>query len=108
MEYDLGLVLSGGGARGLGHVGVLQALTEEGIEPEVLAGTSAGAIVAALYALLVATARVYSGVHWPSDVLVGLLVGAGVARVIWWATPHVFGWIGRRRWVEPPAIDAPG
>ena len=50
MEYDLGLVLSGGGARGLGHVGVLKALTEEGVEPEVLAGTSSGAVVAALYA----------------------------------------------------------
>lgn len=50
MRYRLGLVLSGGGARGLGHVGVLKALAEEGIEAEVLAGTSAGAIVAALYA----------------------------------------------------------
>lgn len=50
MQYELGLVLSGGGVRGLGHVGVLKALSEEGIEPQVLAGTSAGAIVAALYA----------------------------------------------------------
>ncbi len=50
MHYDLGLVLSGGGARGLCHVGVLKALTEEGLEPDVLSGTSAGAIVAALYA----------------------------------------------------------
>jgi NTE family protein len=44
------MVLSGGGARGLAHVGVLKALTEEGIEANVLAGCSAGAIVAALYA----------------------------------------------------------
>jgi NTE family protein len=50
MQYDLGLVLSGGGTRGVGHVGVLKALGEEGVEPQVLAGTSAGAIVAALYA----------------------------------------------------------
>jgi NTE family protein len=50
MRYELGMVLSGGGARGLAHVGVLQALGEEGIAPQVLAGTSAGAIVAALYA----------------------------------------------------------
>ncbi len=50
MKYRLGLVLSGGGARGLGHVGVLEALAEEGIEPQVAAGTSAGAIVAALWA----------------------------------------------------------
>jgi len=50
MRYQLGMVLSGGGVRGLGHVGVLKALAEAGIEPEVLSGTSAGAIVAALYA----------------------------------------------------------
>ena len=50
MRYQLGMVLSGGGARGLAHVGVLEALGEEGIEPQILAGTSAGAIVAALYA----------------------------------------------------------
>lgn len=50
MEHDLGIVLSGGGTRGLGHVGVLKALDEAGVEPRVLAGTSAGAIVAALYA----------------------------------------------------------
>ena len=50
MQYELGMVLSGGGARGLAHVGVLKALSEEGIEPEILAATSAGAIVASLYA----------------------------------------------------------
>ena len=50
MEYRLGMVLSGGGSRGLAHVGVLKALGEEGIEPDCLSGTSSGAIVAALYA----------------------------------------------------------
>lgn len=50
MQYSLGIVLSGGGARGLAHVGVLDAMAEHGVEPEVLAGTSAGAIVAALHA----------------------------------------------------------
>ena len=44
------MVLSGGGSRGLAHIGVLKALGEEGIEPDCLSGTSAGAIVAALYA----------------------------------------------------------
>jgi len=44
------MVLSGGGARGLVHAGVLQAMAEQGIEPQVLAGSSAGAIVAALHA----------------------------------------------------------
>jgi NTE family protein len=50
MPRSLGIVLSGGGIRGLAHVGVLEALTEAGIEAAVVSGTSAGAIVGALYA----------------------------------------------------------
>ena len=46
----VGLALSGGGARGVAHIGVLRALAEKGIEPDVLSGTSAGAIVATWYA----------------------------------------------------------
>lgn len=45
-----GLVLSGGGARGLAHIGVLEVLQQRGFEAEVLAGTSMGAIVGALWA----------------------------------------------------------
>lgn len=45
-----GLVLSGGGFRGLAHIGVLKALDERGIVPSSIAGTSAGAIVGALFA----------------------------------------------------------
>ena len=48
--YKTGLVLSGGGARGFAHLGVLRALNENGIFPEVISGTSAGAIVGSLYA----------------------------------------------------------
>jgi NTE family protein len=44
-----GLVLSGGGARGISHLGVLKALDEKGIKFDYLAGTSAGAITGALY-----------------------------------------------------------
>lgn len=46
----LGLVLSGGGSRGIAHIGVLRALEEHGIRPDCIAGVSAGAIVGALYA----------------------------------------------------------
>lgn len=46
---SLGLALSGGGARGLLHVGVLQALDEHGIRPQCISGTSIGAVVGALY-----------------------------------------------------------
>jgi NTE family protein len=48
--YKIGLVLSGGGARGFAHLGVIKALNENGIIPEVISGTSAGAIVGSLYA----------------------------------------------------------
>jgi NTE family protein len=49
-KYKTGLVLSGGAARGLAHAGVLQALDEEGLQPEIISGVSAGSIVGALYA----------------------------------------------------------
>ena len=47
----IGLVLSGGGAKGLAHIGVLKVLEEEGIRPDYIAGTSMGSIIGGLYAL---------------------------------------------------------
>tara|TARA_R110002167_G_scaffold90933_3_gene244612 strand:- start:212 stop:1009 length:798 start_codon:yes stop_codon:yes gene_type:complete len=47
---NTGLVLSGGGVRGIAHVGAIKALEEYDIYPSHIAGTSAGAIVGALYA----------------------------------------------------------
>lgn len=47
----LGLVLSGGGARGLAHIGVLQALDEAGIQIDAISGNSMGAIIGGLYAV---------------------------------------------------------
>lgn len=47
----LGLVLSGGGAKGLAHIGVLKVLEEEGIEPQFITGTSMGSIIGGLYAI---------------------------------------------------------
>lgn len=49
-KFDTGLILSGGGARGFAHAGILKALNEFDIYPDVIAGVSAGAIVGALYA----------------------------------------------------------
>ena len=46
----LGLALGGGAARGFAHVGVIQVLEEAGIQPHLVVGTSAGSLVAALYA----------------------------------------------------------
>jgi NTE family protein len=50
MNEKLGMVLSGGGVRGIVHIGFLKALEENGIHPQVLSGASAGALVGALYA----------------------------------------------------------
>ncbi|HET6362727.1 MAG TPA: patatin-like phospholipase family protein [Gemmatimonadota bacterium] len=61
----IGLVLSGGGARGLAHVGVLEVLEELRVPVDLIAGTSMGAIVGGLYA---------SGL--PSDSLRALFIGA--------------------------------
>ena len=47
---NLGLALGSGAARGFAHVGVIQVLEEAGIQPDLVVGTSAGSLVAALYA----------------------------------------------------------
>lgn len=49
-QPQVALVLGSGGARGYAHLGVLQALEEAGIPVDVIAGSSAGSVVAALYA----------------------------------------------------------
>src|SRR5215813_7845022 len=65
----IGLALSGGGLRGIAHIGVLKALTEFGIRPSIVAGTSVGSIMGAGIAAgmswqeLAAMAR---NVFWPS------------------------------------------
>ena len=46
----VGLALGGGAARGFAHIGVLQVLEENGLAPDLVAGTSAGSLVAALWA----------------------------------------------------------
>ncbi|MDB4291960.1 patatin-like phospholipase family protein [Maribacter sp.] len=49
-RLKVGLVLSGGGAKGMAHIGVLKVLEEAGVTVDYIAGTSMGAIVASLYA----------------------------------------------------------
>lgn len=49
-QERIGLVLSGGGATGLAHVGVLKALEEKGVPIDYITGTSAGALIGSLYA----------------------------------------------------------
>jgi NTE family protein len=49
-KMKIGITLSGGGARGIAHLGVLKALEEFGVKVSILSGTSAGAIAGAFYA----------------------------------------------------------
>ena len=49
-ERRVALVLGGGGLKGFAHIGVIRALIERGIDPEVCAGTSIGSLIAAAYA----------------------------------------------------------
>ncbi len=51
MGQKTGLVLSGGGVRGMAHIGVLKALEENGIPIDYITGTSAGAVVGSLYSI---------------------------------------------------------
>ncbi|MCW5852323.1 MAG: patatin-like phospholipase family protein, partial [Anaerolineae bacterium] len=51
LDRAIGLVFSGGGARGFAHVGVVRALEEAGVPVDVVGGTSMGALVAASYAM---------------------------------------------------------
>ncbi len=50
VPIKIGLALGGGAARGFAHIGVIKALEAQGIVPNVIVGTSAGAVVGALYA----------------------------------------------------------
>src|ERR1043166_632762 len=79
----LALVLAGGGAKGFAHVGVLRALDSLGVRPELVVGTSIGAIVGALYAGGLSGREI--------DSLTRALPLVDVVRTIANRTPHVWG-----------------
>ena len=89
-RYRTGLVLSGGGARGFAHLGVLKALNDAGIYPEVIAGTSAGALVGVLYAdgytpeEILKIMNTTSRLHYvrPTVPREGLLQISGIERIL--------------------------
>lgn len=56
-EMKVGLAMGGGGARGLAHIGVLKALQEENVPVDMIAGTSIGALIGALFAAGISTAE---------------------------------------------------
>ncbi|MCK5494963.1 MAG: patatin-like phospholipase family protein, partial [Hyphomicrobiaceae bacterium] len=49
-KAKIGLALGGGAARGWAHIGVVKALVDAGIKPDIVVGTSMGAVVGACYA----------------------------------------------------------
>ena len=49
-KYNIGYALSGGFIKGFAHLGIMQALHEHGITPNILSGVSAGALAAVFYA----------------------------------------------------------
>ncbi len=62
MDYDdvsIGVALSGGATRGMAHIGALKALHDNGIHADMIAGTSIGALVAALYAFGIPIEEMY-------------------------------------------------
>jgi NTE family protein len=70
-KFKTGLVLSGGGARGIAHIGVLKALEEFGVEADCIAGTSAGSIVGSLYAY-----------GYKPDEIIELIVGTSIFKTL--------------------------
>ncbi len=72
-EYEIGLVLSGGGFRGAAHIGVIKAMQDMGIKADIVSGVSAGALIGACYAAgiscekmlkLLTKPRLFSLVHY--------------------------------------------
>jgi NTE family protein len=88
----IGLVLGGGAARGFAHIGVIQVLEEAGIKPHLVVGTSAGSLVAALYASgkngaqlqkVAETMEEATFADWTLPIFSrGLLRGAALARYV--------------------------
>jgi NTE family protein len=87
-NYSLGIALSGGGFRGMAHIGVLRVLEQHGLRPDFIAGTSAGSLVGALYASGKSAAAIQSlasNIFWPK-----LLGSHGLADFCRDNLPHTF------------------
>ncbi|MEN8249972.1 MAG: patatin-like phospholipase family protein [Bacteroidota bacterium] len=94
----IGFALSGGGARGIAHLGVIKALQEAGINPDMIAGTSAGSIVGGLIAagyspdecLDIATKTKVLSIFKPSFTRTGLLSIEKLADILKPYLPSTF------------------
>jgi NTE family protein len=90
-QYGLGLALSGGGARGFAHPGALRAIEDFGLKPEIISGTSAGALAGVLYA---------DG-YTPEEIL-NLFAGKDLRKFVDLQMPvaAIFGMSGFRRFLK--------
>jgi len=90
-KYRLGLALSGGGARGFAHPGALKAIEDFGLRPEIISGTSSGALAAVLYA---------DG--YSPEEIIGLFVGKEFREFVEIQVPvaAIFGTSGFRRFLK--------
>ena len=89
--YKFGIALSGGGARGFAHIGVLKALLERDMEPDIISGTSMGSLIGLLYA---------AGIM-PDD-MIGMIKKASVIRLfkVAWRRHGLFEMEGVRKILE--------
>lgn len=86
----IGITLSGGGARGIAHIGVLKALEEMGVKISVISATSAGSIVGSLYAYGIKPDQIFEKVRQlslfksvrPAWTWIGLLAMDGLKELI--------------------------
>jgi len=93
--HDLALVLSGGGARGLAHIGVLQVVEALALPVDLVVGVSMGGIVAACYAAGLSTDQMIEltramrvgDIFRPRPGRLQLVDGAGISAAVW----QVFG-----------------
>ena len=73
----IGLVLSGGGAKGMAHVGVIKAMEQAGLRADYVVGTSMGSVVGGLYALGYSSEEleeIIRGIDWDLFCLIGLVL----------------------------------
>jgi NTE family protein len=76
-EHSIGITLSGGGARGIAHIGVLESLRNHGFSPTIVSGSSMGSLIGVLYA---------AG-YEPLDIL-NLIKSKNLIRLIKWHLPQ--------------------
>ena len=90
-KYRLGLALSGGGARGFAHPGALKAIEDFGLVPDIISGTSSGALAGILYA---------DG--YSSEEIVSLFVGRDFREFVEIQVPvaAIFGTSGFRKFLK--------